>query len=87
MPATPLRLTLYSKPGCHLCDEMKGVLLRVAADVPLALDEIDISTDAALSAQYGWDVPVLMLGGRKLAKHRITEDELRRRLRPGAVEG
>ena len=83
MSATPLRLTLYSKPGCHLCDEMKDLLVRIAADATLAIDEIDISTDATLTALYGWDIPVLMLGGRKLAKHRITEDDLRRRLRPG----
>jgi hypothetical protein len=71
-----IALTIYSRPGCHLCDEMKVVVRRVAQTVPLTLDEIDISTDAELEAVYGLEIPVLMVEGRKAAKYRITEDEL-----------
>ena len=71
-------LTLYSRPGCHLCDEMKAVVARVATAVPLALEEIDISTDPALEARYGLEIPVLLVDGKKAAKYRVTEDELRR---------
>jgi glutaredoxin len=73
-----IELTIYSKPGCHLCDEMKAVVRRVAAMVPLTLAEVDISTDPQLERQYGVEIPVLMLDGRKIAKYRIREDELRR---------
>jgi len=77
-----IALTLYSRPGCHLCDEMKAVIARVrtATREPLTLEEIDISTDAALEAQYGTEIPVLMVDGRKVAKYRVTERELARML-------
>lgn len=76
-----IALTLYSRPGCHLCDDMKALVARVTAgrrDVTLA--EVDISTDAALEARYGLEIPVLLIGGRKVAKYRIEEATLRRML-------
>ena len=75
-------LTLYSRPGCHLCDEMKAVVQRVtrAAAVPTTIEEIDISTDAGLEARYGMEIPVLLIDGRKAAKYRITEEALTRLL-------
>lgn len=75
-----IHLTLYTRPGCHLCEEMKTVIDRVAGEIPIALEEIDISGDAALERTYGEQIPVLFAGGRKLAKYRVTEDELRRKL-------
>ena len=69
-------LVLYSRPGCHLCDEMKAVVRRVATRVPLVFQEIDISTDAELEARYGVDIPVLLVNGTKAAKRRVTETEL-----------
>ena len=75
-------LTLYSRPGCHLCDEMKAVVRRVigAAAVPATVKEIDISTDADLEERYGLEIPVLMLQGKKIAKYRIEEEALMRAL-------
>ena len=70
------RLTIYSRPGCHLCDEMKAVVHRVSASIPLSLDEVDISGDAELERLYGLEIPVLMLDGKKVAKYRIGESEL-----------
>ena len=75
-----ITLTLYSRPGCHLCDEMKAVVKNVARTIPLSLEEIDISTDPALEAQYGLEIPVLLVEGKKAAKYRIGEEELRRLL-------
>jgi len=77
-----IALTLYSRPGCHLCDDMKAVIHRVAAAarVPIALNEIDISTDAALESRYGLEIPVLLVEGKKVAKYRISEEHLRRAL-------
>ena len=71
-----IAVTIYSRPGCHLCDDMKAVVKNVARTIPLTLEEIDISTDAALEAQYGLEIPVLMIGGKKAAKYRIAEDAL-----------
>jgi glutaredoxin len=71
-----IALTIYSRPGCHLCDEMKAVVSAVARQIPLRLDEIDISGDSALEALYGLEIPVLMVEGKKAAKYRIGEEEL-----------
>ena len=73
-----ISLTIYSRPGCHLCDEMKAVIERVGRSVPLTVDEIDISRDAELDERYRLEVPVLMVDGKKAAKYRITEEELTR---------
>jgi glutaredoxin len=75
-----LTFTLYSKPGCHLCDEMKTVVRRVMASGrrPTALEEIDITADADLEARYGREIPVLLVDGKKVAKYRISEIELTR---------
>ena len=76
-----ISLTLYSRPGCHLCDEMKAVIDRVATTIALSLEEIDISSDADLEARYGLEIPVLLVDGKKAAKYRLTETELARILR------
>jgi hypothetical protein len=57
---------------------MKEVVHRVAASVPITLEEIDISGDAELDRLYGTEIPVLMADGRKVAKYRIGEGELLR---------
>lgn len=79
MPELP-RLRLYSRPGCHLCDEMKAVVTSVGRFVPFALEEIDISTDPQLEALYGLEIPVLFVGEKKVAKYRVAEEALRRLL-------
>lgn len=75
-----MNLTIYSRPGCHLCDVMKKVVARVGRTIPITLEEIDISGDPELESRYGQEIPVLMIDGTKVAKYRIGEDELRRRL-------
>ena len=75
-----MQLTIYSRPGCHLCDEMKAVVERVvrSAAGTLTIEAIDISTDPALEARYGAEIPVLMIDGQKVAKYRVTEEALTR---------
>jgi len=77
-----IALTLYSRPGCHLCDDMKAVIARVVGEHPVdvTLEEVDISTDADLESRYGTEIPVLLLNGRKVAKYRVMEGELARML-------
>jgi glutaredoxin len=79
-----VRLTIYSKPGCHLCDEMKSLVHRIIAeqssDRAIALEEIDISSDSALLDRYGLEIPVLFIDGKKVAKYRVSETELTRML-------
>jgi hypothetical protein len=75
-----IQLTIYFRPGCHLCEEMKAAVER-AVDVshtPARIDQIDISNDSDLEARYGTEIPVLLVNGKKAAKYRVTEQELRR---------
>jgi glutaredoxin len=74
-----VRLIIYSKPGCHLCDEMKALVHRtIANQTDVSLHEIDISTDPDLIERYGLEIPVLMIDGKKVAKYRVSEEELTR---------
>jgi len=85
--SAPVELVLYTKPGCHLCEEMKAVVDRVietVGDGRASLREVDISRDAALRDQYGGQIPVLFVNGRKAFKYRLTERALRDRLKKEA---
>ncbi len=84
-----IALTLYSRPGCHLCDDMKAVVERVIHSMaePIAIEEVDISTDPALEARYGLEIPVLLVNGKKAAKVRLTEEGFRRILEGQRAEG
>jgi glutaredoxin len=82
-----MRLTIYSRPGCHLCDEMKAVVAQAIAKRAkradhgdVTVEEVDISGDRALLDLYELEIPVLLVNGKKAAKYRITEAELLRRL-------
>jgi glutaredoxin len=75
-----VRLTLYSRPGCHLCDDMKHVVEPLARDLDCALEEIDISADPALEARFGTEIPVLYVNGRKAFKYRLDAHALRDRV-------
>ena len=78
-----IAIAIYSRPGCHLCEEMKAVVQKVVQreHACVTIDEIDISTDASLESRYGLEIPVLMVDGKKAAKYRVTEDEVTRMLR------
>ena len=65
---------------------MKAIVERVARSVPLMMAVVDISTDPQLEALYGLEIPVLLIDGKKAAKYRIAEVELRRILRTRAGE-
>ena len=73
-------VTLYSRPGCHLCDEMKAIIAQVlpSEQTLVTFSEVDISTDPELERKHGLEIPVLMVDGRKVAKYRIVEEQLRR---------
>ena len=82
-------LTIYSRPECHLCDDMKAIVRRVTAGADqrgTTLVEIDISGNGELESRYGLEVPVLLVNGKKAAKYRVTETELTRILE-GAEAG
>jgi glutaredoxin len=76
-----VRLTLYSRKDCCLCDEMKASIHAAGRKVPVDLVEIDVDTSRELVERYGAEVPVLLINGRKAFKYRVTARELEQRLR------
>ncbi len=79
--AAPRDVTLYSRPGCHLCEEAKAQIAPMLKEFGARLTEIDIDEDPELRARYGYDVPVIFLGARKAGKHRVDPAQFRRQLR------
>jgi glutaredoxin len=76
-----ITLTLYSRAGCHLCDDMKAIVWPVALEFGCTVEEVDISGDASLEARFGQEIPVLYVNGRKAFKYRVTPRDLRQRLK------
>lgn len=74
------QLLLYSRKDCYLCDEMKKVIRRVADNIPLALEEVDVDSAPASREQYGDEIPVLFIDGRKAFKYRATARQLEARI-------
>jgi glutaredoxin len=69
-------VTLYSRPGCHLCDDAREALQRVRAQAPFTLKEVDIETDDALHARYLERIPVVALDGEELFDYFVDETAL-----------
>jgi glutaredoxin len=74
------KLILYSRKDCCLCDEMKDAIRQASAKIPLDLEEIDVDGAVELQAEYGDEVPVLLIDGRKAFKYRVTVPELTKKL-------
>lgn len=79
--ASPRDVTLYSRPGCHLCEEAKAQIAPLLKEFGARLTEVNIDEDPDLRARYDYDVPVIFLGTRKVAKHRVDIAQFRRQLR------
>ncbi len=75
-----MRLTLYTRPGCHLCEDMKAVIGRVQGQMACELTEVDISLDEALLRRYRHHIPVLLANDVEVARSRIGVAELLRAL-------
>jgi len=73
-------VTLYGRPGCHLCDDAREALHRVQSKAPFDLREIDITQDDALHARYLERIPVIALNGEELFDYHVDEDALERRI-------
>ena len=75
------QVTLYTRPGCHLCDEAKQALLAARCEGQYTLNEINIDLDPELVRRYGWDIPVVLINGIETFKHRLTPPDFERELR------
>jgi glutaredoxin len=70
------RVTIYSKPDCHLCDRAKDVIARCRVQIDFTLEEVNISQNAELQTRYGHDIPVILLDGKEIARHFLRERKL-----------
>ena len=73
-------VTIYSKPGCHLCDEAKEAIQSAGCGDQFTLTEINIETDPELMAKYRYDIPVIAINGVDSFMHRIDKTEFRERI-------
>jgi glutaredoxin len=74
-------VTLYRRPGCHLCDEAREEILSLAAEVGgIELREVDIETDPRLLAAYLERIPVVAVGDEIVSELRLDPHQLRARL-------
>ena len=79
------RVLLYTKPGCHLCDDMLDMLRVALRGTGIAVAERNIALDLDDYERYKHDIPVLMIDGREVARHRITEPTLVAALREAGL--
>ncbi len=80
----PRDVTLYSRPGCHLCEEAKAAIEPLLREFRAVLREVNIDEDPLLKERYGWDVPVIFIGRHKAAKHRVDLAQFRKQLQEAA---
>ena len=75
-----IKLQLYTKADCPLCDEAKESLELLSAKFPIQIEEIDITVNLGLFTKYKELIPVLELEGKRLFVHRIHAKALKRKL-------
>jgi glutaredoxin len=73
-------ITIYGKPGCHLCEEARATVRRATVRQPVRIEEVDITLDPGLHARYGERIPVVAVDGEELFDFQVDEDLLKRRL-------
>ena len=78
------RVVIYSRPGCHLCEEAKKVIEGSGYRGEYTLEEINIESDAELLRRYRYDIPVITINGEEAFRHRVTGDEFREKLKQAA---
>ena len=75
---TKPHVIVYSRPGCHLCDEAKLVLEGSALLDHFTLEEVNIESDRELLRKYKYDIPVVTLDGVEAFRHRVNAEEFKR---------
>lgn len=75
------RITLLSRPGCHLCEYAREAVARVCATTGVSWVEVSVDSDPELEREYGDRVPVVLLDDREHDYFRVDEDRLTRAIR------
>ena len=75
---TKPHVIVYSRPGCHLCDEAKLAIQQAGVGDHFILEEVNIESDRELLRKYKYDIPVVTLNGAEIFRHRVNTDEFKR---------
>ena len=78
---------LYTKPGCHLCDEAKREIERAACSGQYTFEEVNILSDPELQRRYGTEIPVVLINNTHAFKYRLTAADFRRAIQRMKAEG
>jgi glutaredoxin len=78
--AGPKDVTLYTREGCHLCDSAKIAMEPILKECGARLREVDVDRDPVLQRRYTEEVPVIFIGPREAARHKIDREDFRRKL-------
>lgn len=71
---------VYSRPGCHLCDEAKAAIENSGCSDRYTLEEVNIESDNELLRKYKYDIPVITIDGEEAFRHRVNPNEFRSRV-------
>ena len=72
-----ISVVIYSKPGCHLCDEAKAAIQASGCDGQFRLEEINIESDSELLRRYRYEIPVVTIDGVEAFRHRLTSEDFK----------
>jgi glutaredoxin len=76
-----VQVVIYSRPGCHLCDEAKAAILSAGCNDQFVLEEINIESDEELLRKYKYDIPVVAINGMEMFIHRVDPKEFATRIK------
>ena len=82
-----VHVVIYSRPGCHLCDEAKEAILSAGCSDQFVLEEIDIESDEELLRKYKYDIPVVAINGVETFIHRVDPNEFKTRIKQISESG
>ena len=74
------RVIVYSRPGCHLCDEAKAAIQNSNCSDHFTLEEVNIESDDELLKKYKYDIPVVTIDGEEAFRHRVDPGEFKVRV-------
>ena len=74
-------VVIYTRPGCHLCEEAKQEMLAANCADQYVLEEVNIESDPALVERYALEIPVIIINSVKAFKYRLTATEFKSKLR------
>ena len=82
--ARAMRVTIYTKPGCHLCEDVEAKVRSVMAKAPFALETVNIMLDPMLQMQFAFDIPVVQIDGKTVATHFLNEETFENLIKKGS---